>query len=103
MKNEITDYEYRKRLEDVMHSLKTQQARLWELVDVRNSDYTESDKNNICEKYLYRKRISDLMSQIAHLKSLEMTLCRLFNFDDPEINSIDEIVKDVAQVYIKAW
>jgi len=103
MKNEVTDYEYRERLEDIMSSLKTQQERLWELVGVRNSDYAECDKSNICEKYLYRKRISDLMSQIAHLKSLEMALRKLFDLNDPEINSIDELTKDVAQVYCTAW
>ena len=101
MKHESTDYEYRERFEDIMRSLKKQQERLWELVGIRNSDYAEGDKRNICEKYMYRKKISDLTSQIAHLRSLELALTRLFALNDPEINSIDDLVKDVAQIYCR--
>lgn len=103
MTREIKDFEIKGRFDEIMKSLKVQQKEIWNKIDILNAGHMNNESESICAEFTYHNKLHSLMSQVNHLRSLELMLNKLFTSDDLEFDNFDEFVKDTAKVYCKPW
>lgn len=102
IKYDMTDSEIAETLNNVEKSLHDQQENLWKRIDILNKEYLNADKSKkttITDDYFYHKKLSDLVSDIRCMRSLELLLANLLCNDD--WRSFDEHVLDTAKIYCR--